>query len=138
MSRNLIFNIFCLFIFLVVETVQAQRIETKQVYFEKGTNGTTIDSNIKGYQIIDYLLNAREGQLMNVSMATDNSANYFNVMEPEEEYVAIYNGSMSETTNMFERELEKSGNYRIRVYLMRSAARRNEIANFKLEILITD
>ncbi len=39
--------------------------------------------------------------------------------------------------NMFEGVLEKSGDYRIRVYMMRSAARRNEVANYRLEMIIS-
>ena len=115
--------------------LHAQDIETKRVQFEKGKNSATIEAAIKGDQIIDYLLNAQKGQLMNVSMATDNGANYFNIMEPGEEYVAIFNGSTGE--NMFEGVLEKSGDYRVRVYLMRSAARRNEVANYRLEMIIS-
>ena len=120
---------------LSIAHLQAQDIETKRVQFEKGMNSATVEDKIKGDQIVDYILNAQKGQLMNVSMATDNGANYFNIMEPGEEFVAIFNGSTSE--NMFEGVLEKSGDYRVRVYLMRSAARRNEEANYRLEMIIS-
>jgi len=107
-------------------------IQTERVKFDKGTSSATIEATITGDQTINYVLNVKEGQVMNVSMATDNGANYFNVMEPKEEYVAIFNGSINE--NMYEGVLKKSGDYRIRVYLMRSAARRNEKASYRLEI----
>lgn len=128
-------SLFSLAIFFAVSSSWGQEdIRTEQVSFEKGKSGATIEGSITGSEIIDYKLNARSGQAMNVSMATDNTANYFNVMEPGEQYVAVFNGSVGE--NMYEGTLEKSGDYTIRVYLMRSAARRNEKANFRLEISI--
>ncbi len=113
----------------------AQDIRTERVSFQKGTNGATIEGTIRGDETVDYLLNVRSGQYMNVSMATNNGANYFNIMEPGEEYVAVFNGSVSE--NQFEGTTAKSGDYRIRVYLMRSAARRGEQANYRLEMNVS-
>jgi hypothetical protein len=90
---------------------------------------------IEGYQTLDYVLNAREGQYMNVSMATQHGATYFNILEPGETEVAMFNGSIN--GNQFEGTLKKSGDYRIRVYMMRSAARRNELANYRLEMIVS-
>jgi hypothetical protein len=72
---------------------------------------------------------------MNVSMVTKNTATYFNILEPGQTEVAIFNGSIN--GNQFEKTLKKSGNYRIRVYMMRSAARRNEVANYRLEMIVS-
>lgn len=110
-------------------------IRTQRVQFKPGANSATIQGSIKGYQIVDYVLNAKEGQTMNVSMATRHSATYFNILEPGQTEVAIFNGSVSD--NQFERVLKKSGDYRIRVYMMRSAARRNEVANYRLEMIVS-
>ncbi|UNY98540.1 hypothetical protein MQE36_15850 [Zhouia spongiae] len=134
--RNLSLSIFGSI--FIIGSILAQDIQTSQVQFEKGKTGTTIKSSITGSKTIDYVLNVKEGQTMNVSMSTDNNANYFNIMEPKEDYVAIYNGAVNESTNMYEGILKKSGNYKIRVYLMRSAARRNEKANFRLEINVNN
>ena len=71
---------------------------------------------------------------MNVSMATRHGATYFNILEPGQTEVAIFNGSVN--GNQFEGTLNKSGDYRIRVYMMRSAARRNEVANYRLDMAI--
>jgi hypothetical protein len=83
---------------------------------------------------IDYLLGAKQGQSMNVSMATDNGANTFNIIAPGKENEAMFVGSSS--GNQFEGTLPASGDYKVRVYLMRSAARRDEIANYRLEMII--
>ena len=95
-----------------------------------------VEGSITGYQIVDYVLNAREGQYMNVSMATNNTASYFNIIPPGEDDVAIFNGSINQ--NQYEGILPKSGDYKVRVYMMRSAARRNEVANYRLEMIITE
>ena len=117
-------------------TVLAQRdIRTQPVKFKPGANSATIQDSIKGYQTVDYVLNAKQGQSMNVSMATKNTATYFNILAPGETEVAMFNGSMSE--NHYEGTLPKSGNYKIRVYMMRSAARRNEVANYRLEMIVS-
>ena len=55
-------------------------------------------------------------------------------MEPGEEYEAIYNGSIN--GNQYEGVSKKSRAYKARVYLMRSAARRNEIGKLQFEISI--
>ena len=113
----------------------AQDIRTERVSFQRGASSATIEGSITGYETVDYLLNVRAGQYMNVSMATPHGATYFNIMEPGEEYAAIYNGSTS--GNQFEGTTAKSGDYRIRVYMMRSAARRGERANYRLEMIVS-
>jgi hypothetical protein len=88
-----------------------------------------------GYQTVDYVLGASKGQSMNVSMATKHTATYFNVLAPGEREVAFFNGSQGE--NQFEGTLAATGDYTIRVYMMRSAARRNEKADYRLEMIVT-
>lgn len=111
-------------------------IRQERVQFKPGAISAVVENSITGYEIVDYVLNAREGQYMNVSMATDNTANYFNILAPGEDNVAMFNSSLGE--NQYEGILSKSGDYKIRVYMMRSAARRNEVANYRLEMIITE
>lgn len=113
---------------------QDREIQTERIQFEPGTTGTAIQGSITGYEIVDYKLGARAGQAMTVTMATDNTANYFNLMAPGETEVAFFNGSVNE--NSYEGTLPETGDYTIRVYLMRSAARRPETANFTLTLEI--
>jgi len=123
--------------FLLLTTALADasdEIRTERVSFTKGANSAVVEGTIRGYEIIDYLLGASAGQQMNVSLATKHGATYFNILAPGETEVALFNGSVSE--NQFEGTLTASGDYRIRVYMMRSAARRNEVANYRLEMTI--
>lgn len=114
---------------------QAQDIRTERVHFAAGATGTTIEGSITGYEIVDYKLGARAGQTMRVEMTTDAGANYFNLMAPGETVVAFFNGSLGE--NAYVGQLPETGDYTIRVYQMRSAARRGETANYTLTVEIT-
>ncbi len=113
----------------------ADEIRTERVQFNPGATSAVVEGSIKGYAVVDYVVNAREGQQMNASLATKHGATYFNILAPGENEVAMFNGSTSE--NQYEGTLPKSGDYKLRVYMMRSAARRDETANYRLEIIIT-
>ena len=110
-----------------------QNIPTERVEFEPGKNSWVTEDTLTGYEIIDYVLEAQEGQFVNISMATRHTSTYFNILAPGEDAVAIFNGSVNE--NQYEGNLPYSGEYKIRVYMMRSAARRHQIADFRLEII---
>ncbi|WP_421659386.1 hypothetical protein [Leptothermofonsia sp. ETS-13] len=93
-------------IVLTPPTVLAQsNIRTQRVQFKPGANSATVQGSIKGYQIVDYVLNVRQGQTMNVSMSTKHGATYFNILEPGQTEVAIFNGSVSD--NQFEGRSKK-------------------------------
>ena len=124
-----------LFYLIFTATLSAQTgIEEKQVFFDKGKTSATISEKISGDQTIDYVLGAKKGQTMTVNLKTDNTANYFNVLPPGSEE-AIFIGST--LGNYWTGVLPEDGNYKIRVYLMRNAARRNEKANYTLKVGIT-
>lgn len=71
---------------------------------------------------------------MSVSLRTSSSSAHFNVLPPRSEEV-VFNGSI--TGSRFDGRLKDSGDYRVRVYLMRSAAKRGERARFSLTIGVT-
>lgn len=115
--------------------LRAQEIRTERVSFQRGASSATIEGRISDYETVDYLLNVQAGQSMNISMATNNTQNYFNIMEPGEEYEAIHVGST--VGNQYEGTTAKSGDYRIRVYLMRPAAQRGEQASYRMEMIVS-
>lgn len=116
-------------------SIAAAGIQSKPVQFAKGHSSTTIQGTIKGDQTIDYTLRAKAGQTMSVMLKTGNDANYFNVLPPGSNDVAIFVGSIN--GNQWSGTLPADGEYKLRVYLMRSAARRNETANYTLTVGIT-
>jgi hypothetical protein len=113
----------------------AQAPKSQRVQFKPGATSATINGTIKGYESIDYVVGAKQGQYMNVSLGTKHTATYFNILEPGKADEAFFIGSTS--GNQYEGTLPSSGDYKIRVYMMRSAARRNEVANYRLEIIIS-
>lgn len=125
----------CLLAVASVAANAADAIQSKPLQFAKGTTSATVKGTLKGDQTIDYKLRARAGQTMHVFLTTSNGANYFNVLPPGSQDVAIFVGSSD--GNDWRGTLPSDGEYAIRVYLMRSAARRNEVANYTLSVSIT-
>lgn len=113
--------------------VQAQ-IRTERVQFAKGASSKTITGTLKGDASVDYVVGARAGQTMSVTLKPGNASNYFNVLPPGSE-TALFVGSSS--GNTYTGSLPADGDYRIRVYLMRNAARRNEASNYTLTVGVT-
>jgi hypothetical protein len=113
----------------------ADGIETRPLQFAKGASSATVKGSLAGDKTIDYKLRAKAGQTMTVRLKSSNAANYFNVLPPGSKDVAIFVGSTG--GNEWTGPLSAEGEYTIRAYLMRSAARRNEAANYTLTVGIT-
>jgi len=125
----------CAFAFVATSVVAADGIETRPLRFAKGASSATVKGTLKGGQTIDYKVGAKAGQSMTVGLKTTNGANYFNVLPPGSNDVAVFVGSTG--GNDWTGQLDADGTYTIRLYLMRSAARRNEVANYTLAVGIT-
>jgi hypothetical protein len=115
--------------------IAATGIETRPIQFAKGASSATVQGTIKGDQTVDYTVRARAGQTMSVKLDTRHTANYFNVLPPGSNDVAIFVGSSG--GNEWSGALPADGEYKLRVYLMRSAARRNESASYTLTVGVT-
>jgi hypothetical protein len=105
-----------------------------RVKFAKGNDNTAVNGAVAGKQYKDYLLGAKAGQTMGVSLITDGSA-FFNILPPGSNDVAIYNSSIygNDATNV---RLPKSGDYTIRVYLMGQAEEENVPVPYTLSMTI--
>jgi hypothetical protein len=123
-----------LLIFGASTVIAEVEIRAERVHFKPGMSGATVKGKIRGYEAVDYVLEAGKGQQMNVSMATDNLSSYFNILPPGESDAAMFIGSTG--GNEFEGTLPKSGDYKIRVSMMRNAARRDQTATYTLNIAI--
>jgi Bacterial SH3 domain len=113
---------------------QAQDIRTERVAFAPGTSGTLIEGSITGREIVDYVVGADAGQILSADLQTSNASAYFNIL-PAGSEEAIFIGSTS--GNVADVPLAAAGDYAIRVYLMRNAARRDETAHYSLAIGVT-
>ena len=118
---------------IAAPTVAQSPQRSERVEFSRGTSSATVRGMIRGYQSVDYIVNARAGQPMTVSLRSSNGSAYFNVLAPKGE-TAMFTGSVA--GNRFQGRLSATGDYRVRIYLMRNAARRGERADFSLSIAI--
>ncbi|HXV83013.1 MAG TPA: hypothetical protein VEG60_24380 [Candidatus Binatia bacterium] len=118
----------------VCATPVAAQIKVQRISFAAGASSATIKGSITGDEIVDYKLGARAGQKMSVTLETGNTSNYFNVLPPGSK-TGLFNGSIS--GYQWTGTLPADGDYTVRVYLMRSAARRKEKASYTLTVGIT-
>ncbi|MFC5390502.1 hypothetical protein U0030_15270 [Brevundimonas bullata] len=100
---------------------------TERVQFARGASSATLH----GYDTVDYVLGARRGQTLNVRLQPTNASAYFNVTKQGADE-ALFIGSTS--GSQFSGQLPANGDYVVRVYLMRNAARRDEHANYSLTV----
>lgn len=116
---------------IVATPVLAQQDRTERVQFARGAASKAISGTIRGYAGVNYIVGARAGQVMHATLQTNNASAYFNVWTPGADE-ALFVGST--TGNRFSATLPADGDYRVQVYLMRNAARRNERANYTLTV----
>jgi hypothetical protein len=109
-------------------------IRSEQVQFAEGATSKVIAGRLRGDQIVDYRLRAGAGQTLTVTLQSGNGQNYFNLNPPGSD-VAMFVGSSS--GERFSGILPTDGEYTVRVYLMRAAARRNESASYKLTVAVS-
>jgi hypothetical protein len=111
---------------------------SSNVQFKPGNYGTMVNGTIRGDEYIDYKLRAKAGQEMFVSLNVDgtngNGTIYFNILPPGSKDVAIYNGSIDGRTTTV--ELPKSGEYRIRVYLMGNDRDTDKTVGYNIDLSI--
>jgi hypothetical protein len=107
---------------------------TSRVKFDKGNDNTAVSGKVTGDGYHDYLLGAKAGQSMGVSLITEGNA-YFNILPPGSGGEAIYNSSVNgnDATGV---RLPKSGDYTIRVYLMGAAADEGRTVPYTLSMAI--
>jgi hypothetical protein len=110
-------------------------IRQERVQFAKGATSAVVKGRLKGDADVDYLVRAGAGQTLAVTLKGANASNYFNVLPPGSKDVGMFVGSTS--GNSFTGVLPADGDYAVRVYLMRSAARRNESSDYTLTVGVT-
>jgi hypothetical protein len=117
--------------FLVLPLLVFAQGAPERVRFQSGHSSATLKGRIVGYGTKDYVVGAKAGQVMDLHLSSSNQSTYF--------VIYSINGratDMNETT-VWSENLSESGDYVIRVFMMRSAARRKgAAANFTLSVSI--
>ena len=106
---------------------------TEAVHFAKGRTSATLKNSIRGDASVAYELGASTGQTLSVAFEPSNASCYFNVLPPAGD-TAIFIGSTS--GNDFRAKLDSTGTYRVQVYPMLNAARRNETCKYSITFVI--
>jgi Bacterial SH3 domain len=118
-------------VFALASASPAQTVRTETVAAESAISGTVIRGELTGEDTIDYVIAAEAGQSLSVDLSASNPSFYFNIL-PQGSDAALFIGSTS--GNVADVSLPATGNYVVRVYLMRNAARRDELSDFALGI----
>lgn len=107
----------------------------QQVVYKSGYGSVQFKQSIKGYKTAEYKLDAKAGQMLTVDFKPSNTSAYFNIAEKNADY-ALFNGSIM--GNRFLGSIPADGEYTVLVYLMRNAARRNEVANYDISLILSN
>ncbi len=132
--KKLIALISILFV-LIPASVFAQGITQQKLRFAPGRTQATIGGEIAGRQTIDYVVAAKRGQTINISFAPSNRFAFFNLLAPGTGE-ALFVGQDQGNPGKFTARLGATGNYVVRVYLVRAAARRGETSDYSLTVSI--
>jgi hypothetical protein len=108
----------------------------ERVTFAKGASSATIKGTLKGGADVDYLVRAAAGQTLEVKLQGTNVQNDFNVLPPGSANVAMFVSNMTGARS-WSGVLPADGDYAIRVYLARPAARRNESSKYTLTVAVS-
>lgn len=108
----------------------------ERVNFAKGASSATIKATMKGYDTVDYVVRAAAGQTLAVQFEGTNSQNDFNVLPPGSKDVAMYASQMTGERS-YSGLLPTDGDYTIRVFINRAAARRQESSKYVLTVAVS-
>lgn len=101
--------------------------QAERVTFGRGQSSAGLTGTIQGYQTRTYRLNARQGQEMTVRLNGSSRFTQFAVFSPNGD--TLYAGS-----GTWVGHLPQSGDYRVRVGLVRAEARRSGVSSYTLTV----
>lgn len=134
-TSHLVFAAVAVTVFAATALAQPAPPKREVVQFARGASEATIKGSLQGGQDVDYVVRASAGQTLAVTLKATRGSNYFNVLPPGSSDVAMFVGSMGGST--YKGMLPDDGDYVVRVYLMRNAARRNEKSDYTLTVGVT-
>lgn len=110
-------------------------IPSTRIEFPEGRTGTVIVGSLRGRNpdARDYVLDAKAGQVVAVSLQSASNALYFNVLPPASSGQALFTGETAGKSS-WRGTLAADGDYTVRVYLNRAASRQGVSANYKLTV----
>ncbi|WP_299951740.1 hypothetical protein [uncultured Ruegeria sp.] len=123
---------------LLVHGASVSAQMTADVKFQPGNFGTMVNGTITGDEFFDYKLGAKAGQEMFAELSVGDTNGYgviyFNILPPDSDGIAIYNGSIDGNTARI--ELPSDGDYIIRIYLMGNDRDTGKTVGYNLDLSI--
>ncbi|MFA9441360.1 hypothetical protein ACDA63_17165 [Uliginosibacterium sp. sgz301328] len=121
---------------LVGSPAMAERLPRQvPVTLSRGVSSSQIRGEIAGYEAVDYRVTAHAGQTMTVTFKPTSRFAFFNVLPPDSD-VALFVGATE--GSRYQSVLPHDGEYVLRVYLTRNAARRHEMARYAMAVSVVD
>jgi len=120
-----------LFVLIQIYPTAASQKPPQRIRFERGKSSATIHGHIAGFDAQDYVVAAQTGQQMDIRLKASHPETYF--------VLYSINGRATDMneTDHYSLETTESGDYVIRVFMMRAAARRKgATSDFTLTISI--
>lgn len=119
---------------LVCGGVQADPVRQEQVDLVQGAPLKKLGGKIKGEETAEYRIAVQAGGTLSLKLKSANRSSNFNVsVDGTDE--ALFVGSRDGTH--FETTATAKTVYKVGIYLMRNAARRNEQASYVLEVAVS-
>ena len=131
LNTRFISAIATLFVLIHVNPTAASQKQPQRIRYAPGKSSPTIRGHIAGFDAQDYVVAARSGQQMDIRLKASNPETYF--------VLYSINGKATDMneTDHYSLETTESGDYVIRVFMMRAAARRKgATSDFGLTISI--
>lgn len=128
---------FCAVIVACAVSMGAASMETDRrvaVTVQADGKPQVFEDSIIEYEAVSYVVPVRQGQTLRAVLASSNAANHFDIYAPDAAK-PFYVGS--ESGNSHSLKVPSSGNYTVRVFLLRFAARDGQDARYELELTVS-
>ena len=114
--------------------------DSVRIQFQPGATSATVNGTIVGDEYTDYVLRARAGQRMVVSLTVTGTngagSAFFNILPAGQDFPALYNGSTDDDRRA-EVTLPESRDWATRVYLMGNDRDTGKTVGYSLDVYIT-
>jgi CRISPR/Cas system-associated protein Csm6 len=122
-------------LFLALTTNSANADDVRVVVkFKPGSTFATRQGSISGYDGVNYILDARAGQVISVLFSPNRASCAFNFYRPGAAS-AVHRGEID--GNEYADTLRRSGKNRVQVFQNRNAARRGVTCNYSITFEIS-
>jgi hypothetical protein len=113
----------------------AQEAERRvRVAFEAGKPARSYMDRISDFEAVSYVIALQKGQTLHVVLATNNASNCFDIHAPGAPK-PIYVGA--DSGNDHKLVVQAPGEYMVRVFLLRLAARDGQSADYTLDLAVS-